>query len=54
VIAVTNYGGLSILEQNSIVTEWDSSQQKWAADRYSFNEWVEKVLEEGAAYLEEA
>jgi len=52
-IGMTNYGGMVILEQDSLVSEWDTSQQKWMADRYPFNQWVEKIMEEGADYLNE-
>jgi hypothetical protein len=54
VIGMTNYGGMEILGQDSFVSEWDSSQQKWTADRYPFDRWVENVLDEGSAYLDEA
>jgi hypothetical protein len=52
VMAMTNYGGMQILERNSLVREWDSSQRKWSGDRHPFYSWVEKVLHEGAVYLD--
>lgn len=42
-----------ILNEVSFVQEWDSSQQTWMDDPCPFNEWVEKILTEGTAYLDE-
>ena len=51
VIGMTNYGGMAILSHNSLVSEWDSSQQKWMANQSPFSDWVDKIMDEGAAYL---
>lgn len=54
VIGMTNYGGVQILERDSFISEWDSSQNKWMDGRYSLSEWLEKMLADGAACLDEA
>jgi hypothetical protein len=54
VIGMTNYGGLSILGQDLFVKEWDTSQRKWTSDDCPLNQWVERLLIDGAAYLEES
>jgi len=53
VIGITNYGGLMILGDDLHVSEWDKSQSEWINDRHPFEVWVERVMEEGAAYLAE-
>jgi hypothetical protein len=52
-IAMTNYGGLIILDDNGITKQWDTSQGMWEPGEWRFDEWVEHMLREGDAFMRE-
>jgi len=53
VIAMMNYGGLIVLDGQGTVREWDTSQQIWDPNTCSFDQWIQDILREGEAYLNE-
>ena len=53
VIGMTNYGGIVVLDSDQQVSEWDTSQRDWLYERYSLTSWIEKLMEDGTAYLKE-
>jgi hypothetical protein len=52
-IAMMNYGGLIILADDGTTKEWDTSQRTWTPGAWQFDEWMEKLLREGDAYMRE-
>src|SRR5262249_49840301 len=46
-IAMTNYGGLILLDDRESVKEWDTGQNSWLSHNLPFGEWVDKVMKEG-------
>jgi hypothetical protein len=52
-IGMTNYGGLIILDKSGITKQWDTSQEIWEPNEWSFDEWIEGVLREGDAFMKE-
>jgi len=50
-IAMTNYGGLIILDKRGTIKQWDTSQSRWEENRWTFDEWVEDIFREGDAFL---
>ena len=52
-IAMTNYGGLIILDKEGAVKQWDSSQARWEESSWTFDEWVEDTIREGDAFMKE-
>ena len=46
-IAMTNYGGLILLDRRKTITEWDTGQSTWLLRNLRFSEWIEKVISEG-------
>jgi hypothetical protein len=52
-IGMRNYGGLVVLGDDLLVREWDTSEKKWAADQFRLDEWIENIMKEGAACLED-
>jgi len=54
VIAIMNYGGLIILDQNETVREWDTAQAKWEDKTWDFSGWIEDILAEGELYMRES
>ena len=52
-IAMMNYGGLIILSEDGAIREWDTRRQVSESTRWGFAEWIEEVLCEGKAYLNE-
>jgi len=53
-IAMTNYGGLILLDWNESIKEWDTAQSTWLSQNLSFGEWIEKVISEGEVIMAEA
>lgn len=53
-IGMMNYGGLIILRKDGVVGEWDTSQRRWEPDSWTFAEWIEKIIDEGEAYINES
>ncbi len=53
VIGMTNYGCLIVLDQDGSVKYWDTSQEIWDRNRWTFGEWLNELLREGHLYLSE-
>jgi hypothetical protein len=53
-IAMTNYGGLILLDRDETVKEWDTGQSCWLAKNLLLEEWIEKVIREGEVIMAEA
>jgi hypothetical protein len=51
VFGMTNYGGVIIYDEE-IVKEWDTAQRTWLPE-YEFEDWLEKVLQDGDTMLRE-
>lgn len=52
-VAMTNYGGLILLDQHGMISEWDTSERAWGQKRLELSQWVEDVMREGDAALRE-
>ncbi|MDX1948696.1 MAG: SMI1/KNR4 family protein [Pirellulaceae bacterium] len=52
-IAMTNYGGLVLLDADGIVKEWDIGESKWVSGKQSLEHWIENVMSEGEAIMAE-
>lgn len=52
-IAMTNYGGLILLNGNERIKEWDTSQSTWLLKDLPVGEWIEKVISEGEVIMAE-
>src|SRR4029077_18086242 len=52
-IAMTNYGGLILLDKDETVTEWDTGEARWLVKDLPFDEWIEKIMKEGEAIMAE-
>jgi hypothetical protein len=46
-IAMTNYGGLTLLDGDGTIKEWDTSVDIWLTKNLPFAEWLEKVTMDG-------
>lgn len=53
-IAMTNYGGLVLLDGDGAIKEWDTGQRTWLVTNLPFGEWVEKVIVEGEVIMAES
>jgi hypothetical protein len=42
--AMTNYGGLMILDENNAVSEWDTGQAEWLSTHVPITEWIERMI----------
>ncbi|HJT23204.1 MAG TPA: hypothetical protein VJ873_01410 [bacterium] len=52
-IAMTNYGGLVLLDAGGAVKEWDMGESKWLIKDLPFGNWVEKIMSEGEVMMAE-
>jgi hypothetical protein len=52
-IAMTNYGGLILLDGDGTIKEWDTGQSIWLVRNLPFSEWIEKEIHEGEIMIEE-
>lgn len=52
-IAMMCYGVLIVLAGDGCVREWDTSQGNWGPKKWSLEGWLEAVIREGDAYLNE-
>jgi len=53
-IGMTNYGGLVILGGDLFVRIWDTSEKQWTDNQLLLlDEWIVKIMKEGAACLED-
>jgi len=46
-IAMTNYGGLVLLDSNGSVKEWDTADGRWLSKDRPFKDWIEGIMREG-------
>ena len=53
-IAITNYGGVFLLDENEAIKEWDTSQGVWLLKDFSVEAWIEKIIGEGEAIMLES
>lgn len=51
-IAMTNYGGLVLLDEKGKIKEWDTSEGRWLIQNMPITEWFEKIISEGKETLE--
>jgi hypothetical protein len=52
-IAMTNYGGLVLLDAGGTVKEWDTGECTWLSGNLPLDEWIEKVINEGEVIMAE-
>jgi hypothetical protein len=52
-VAMTNYGGLVLLNKDGTVKEWDTGQSTWLSRNLPFAEWIENVMSEGETIMAE-
>jgi hypothetical protein len=52
-IAMTNYGGLILLDRDETIKEWDTGKRIWLSTKLPLGEWIEKVIREGEVIMEE-
>lgn len=52
-IAMMNYGVLVLLDGQGTVKQWDTSQQQWDQEPLPFDRWLQGLLCEGDAFLNE-
>lgn len=52
-IAMTNYGGLILLDGNETIKEWDTGQSTWLSKNLPLVEWIENVISEGEVVMAE-
>jgi hypothetical protein len=52
-IAMTNYGGLILLDRLETIKEWDTGQSIWLVEGLALSEWIEKVISEGEVIMAE-
>ena len=45
--AMTNYGGLILLDADTTVKEWDTGESRWLRKNLPFEQWIEKIISEG-------
>lgn len=53
-IAITNYGGVTILDSANTCGEYDASEGRWLSRGVALEDWLESVFFEGDRYLAEA
>jgi hypothetical protein len=53
VIAVSNYGGISVLQDDGRIREWDTGAYRWGPMDENFDDWIERILKEGDEYMNE-
>jgi hypothetical protein len=52
-IAMTNYGGVILLDRNECIKEWDTTQSAWLSNNLPLGKWVQNVIREGDAIMAE-
>jgi hypothetical protein len=52
-IAMTNYGGLVLMDEYGLVSEWDTSQRNWSQRNTQIETWIGTVFYEGDICLHE-
>ena len=50
-IAMTNYGGLVLLDADGTVKEWDTGESRWLSKNMPLGEWIEKMMSEGEVIM---
>ena len=52
-IAMTNYGGLILLDADEFISEWDTGEGRWVLEKQSLEQWIEKLICEGEKVMAE-
>lgn len=52
-IAMTNYGGLVLLDRDGTIKEWDTGESKWLTENVLLDKWITKVIREGDSVMAE-
>jgi hypothetical protein len=52
-IAMTNYGGLILLDADGAVNEWDTGEGNWITRNLPLEQWIENIIIEGEAAMTE-
>jgi hypothetical protein len=50
-IAMTNYGGLILLNDNETINEWDTGQSTWLSKDLPLEAWIENLISEGEVIM---
>jgi hypothetical protein len=50
-IAMTNYGGLILLDGGETISEWDTGQSMWLSKNLPLSEWIESIINDGEAMI---
>jgi hypothetical protein len=50
-IAISNYDGLTVLDDESRVREWDRGAHRWGPTDPDLGAWIERILKEGEEYM---
>lgn len=50
-IAMTNYGGLILLDGSETISEWDTGQSMWLSKNLPLGEWIESIVNAGEAMI---
>src|SRR5262245_33109778 len=53
VIGIMNYGAVFVINDASVIREWDSAQQQWSRSPRSVEEWLNWLFAEGDVFLSE-
>ena len=52
-LGMTSYGGLILLDETEIVSEWGTAEGEWLSRGVSLGDWTEKVIREGEEIMAE-
>ena len=52
-IGMNNYGGLVLLDANGNIKEWDTGETRWLLKNVPFDEWIDKLMDEGEEIMAE-
>lgn len=53
-IAMTNYGGLVLLNGKGTIQEWDTGGGSWVVRDVPFADWIEGIMNEGDSLMSES
>ncbi|WP_144973534.1 hypothetical protein [Bremerella volcania] len=53
-LAMTNYGGLILLDSQGLVKEWDTGQATWLNKDISLQDWLDGIMTEGESLMEDS
>ncbi len=52
-VAMTNYGGLIIVNPDGRTRQWDTARSAWEAKNWTFHKWFEECLQQGVLFMAE-